>query len=96
MIGAVLIPDVLLNANRRSESRTQSQCLAKGVLHMGKGWERDATLQLPGLTRLRAGLNVKLAGFGVREGLWMIQSARHEVSRSNGYTTELEVRHVAW
>lgn len=80
---------------RRTESATQTQRLAKMALHASKSWERDGTLTLPGDARLVAGTTLELADFGLLDGLWLTRSARHSVSRDKGYTTELEVRHVA-
>jgi phage protein D len=79
--------------HRRTEHKGQTQRLAKAALHTRKGFEREGTLTLPGDTRLVAGGNIELLGFGVLEGLWQLKSAKHTVSRS-GYSVELEVRHV--
>lgn len=79
---------------RRTEGPAHSQRLAKVALKTSKGFEREATLVLPGEPRLVAGTTLELGGFGALEGLWLTRSARHGLSRG-GYTTELEVRHVA-
>jgi hypothetical protein len=80
---------------RRTESPAHTQRLAKAALHTSKSWERDGTLTLPGDTRLVAGGTLELVGFGVMDGLWLTRSARHTVTRDEGYSMELEVRHVA-
>jgi phage protein D len=80
---------------RRTENKAQAQRLAKMALRTQKAWERDATLTLPGDTRLVAGGTFELTGFGKMDGLWLTRSARHRVVRNHGYTVELEARHVA-
>ncbi len=80
---------------RRTESKVHTQRLAKAALHEAKGWEREGTLTVPGDTRLVAGGNFELAGFGVLDGIWQIRSARHTAARDKGYQCQLEVRHVA-
>jgi phage protein D len=80
---------------RRTESKGHSQRLAQAALHQTKGWEREGTLTLAGDTRLVAGANLELVGFGVLDGLWQIRSAQHSLARDKGYIADLEVRHVA-
>jgi hypothetical protein len=80
---------------RRTESTAHTQRLARAAIQTSKSWERDGTLTLPGHTRLVAGANLELTDLGVLDGLWLIRSARHTQARGQGYTTELEVRHVA-
>jgi len=80
---------------RRTESTAHTQRLAKVALQTRKGWEREGTLTLPGHTHLLAGVTFELVDFGVLDGLWLTRSARHSQSRGQGYSTELEVRHVA-
>lgn len=79
---------------KRTESKAHSQRLAKAALRLKHGWAREASLSLPGDTRLVAGGNVELLEFGAVNGLWAIVSARHRVDRHSGYVTELEIRHV--
>lgn len=81
--------------HRRTESPSHSKRLAKMALRIRKDWQRDGTLSLEGNPLLVAGGNVELDDFGKLNGLWQIISARHQISKSQGYTTELEVRHVA-
>ena len=80
---------------RRTESVAHTQRLAKSALHDVKQWLRDGTLILPGDPRLVAGGNLELVGFGVLDGIWLTREARHSLERGAGYTTELEIRHVA-
>jgi phage protein D len=84
-----------VKTQRRTESRSHAQRLAKSSLHQTKGWEREGTLTLAGDTRLVAGSNLDLAGFGALDGLWQIRSAQHSLARNKGYVAELEVRYVA-
>jgi hypothetical protein len=79
-----------VKVRRRTENGTQAQRFAHAALRRQKDWHRGATLNLPGDPSLLAGANIELTGFGVMDGLWLIESARHSLSREAGYTTELE------
>ncbi|EBW2603748.1 phage protein D, partial [Salmonella enterica subsp. enterica serovar Poano] len=39
----------------------------------------------------RAGHNVTLTGFGASDGKWLTGSVRHSMTRSGGYTMDVEV-----
>lgn len=82
-------------STRRTENKAHTQRLAKAALRVSKSLEREGGLSLPGNTRIVAGANIELEGWGVLDGLWLIKSATHKIDRSSGYTTDPEVRHVS-
>lgn len=53
-------------------------------------------ITLVGNPKLVAGQVVQLKGYGKLSGRYLIKQARHEINRSSGYTTELEVKMVEY
>jgi Bacteriophage probable baseplate hub protein len=79
----------------RCENQTQAALRAQAALRLNNRDFKRARLVMPGATVLSAGSNVALSGFGAFDGLYLIEAARHRLSRMHGYTTEVEVRNVA-
>ncbi|MGH7906058.1 MAG: phage protein D, partial [Candidatus Binataceae bacterium] len=46
------------------------------------------TLTMPGTTAVAAGSAITISGFGAYDGKYLIQSARHQLTRMRGYVTE--------
>jgi len=67
---------------------------AVGLLGLSNLAGCEGELSLEGDTALAAGLNIQLADFGAYDGIYLIRSARHRLTRSQGYTTDLEVNRV--
>jgi phage protein D len=78
----------------RCENNSQAQLKANAELHRANMLEVTATLNTIGDPSLRAGANVALVGFGNFDGTYLIESAKHKITRS-GYTTEVEGRRVS-
>jgi uncharacterized protein len=53
-----------------------------------------ASIMAIGATELTAGSNVTIYGFGVNDGKYLIDNARHRIDRGTGYTTDLEAYRV--
>ncbi len=49
-------------------------------------------LEIPGNVVLTGGAIVTLHGWGTYDGNYFIMTARHKLSRSAGFTTEIEAR----
>ncbi|HUY28619.1 MAG TPA: hypothetical protein VMV27_14510 [Candidatus Binataceae bacterium] len=79
----------------RCEDATQAGLRAAAGLHRYNRFFIRARVLGPGNPALAAGCNVWLSGWGVLDGLYLIETARHRVSRARGYTTELEARRGA-
>ncbi|HVA80976.1 MAG TPA: hypothetical protein VNF29_08625 [Candidatus Binataceae bacterium] len=79
----------------RCENATQAGLRAAAGLHRYNRFFICARLLSPGNPALVAGSNVWLSGWGTFDGLYLIETARHRVSRAGGYTTELETRRSA-
>ncbi|ENR1918581.1 phage protein D [Salmonella enterica] len=76
-------------------SRTGNQGTAarrtRAALNLKNQYQKVATLSMEGNVRLRAGHNVTLTGFGTSDGKWLTGSVRHSMTRSGGYTMDVEV-----
>jgi phage protein D len=82
----------VLKINERVESRSAAEKRAKAELRKRNKNELKAELTLMGSPELSAGLNIRIEGFGVYDGVYFIEEARHEVSQ--GYTTTINIRRV--
>jgi Bacteriophage probable baseplate hub protein len=79
----------------RAENGQQAALKARAILHEANRVRVTAAIAMPGANYLAAGNTIALAGFGVNDGVYIIETARHRLSRETGYTTDIEVRSVA-
>jgi len=79
----------------RCENATQAGLRAAAGLHRNNRFFIQTRLTGPGNPALGAGCNVLLSGWGMLDGTYLIETARHQLSRARGYTTELEARRGA-
>lgn len=79
--------------NHRVESEAEAKDLAHQMLRLHNKYEKSAQFTIVGNPMLGAGLTVRIVGFGMWDGKYMIKQARHEVG-SSGYTTKLTLRWV--
>jgi phage protein D len=89
-----------LKLNRRCENNQQALFKAKGALHAANKSQVTAEIVLSGMTILSAGNNIEMSGFGVNDGIYLIEAARHRLGRNGGavpagYSTEIETRRLA-
>jgi phage protein D len=78
----------------RCENAQQAQLKASSALHDANMLQTTGRIETEGTTLLVAGVNITLTGFGQFNGNYHIESSRHRLERSSGYTTEMEVRHL--
>lgn len=83
-----------LNVNVRAETDAQANLKAQAALERANDDQTGATLTLTGNTKLAAGVNVLVQDFGKLNGKYNITQSKHTFSRSNGYTTEIELKRV--
>ncbi|MGC1342670.1 MAG: hypothetical protein WA854_10105 [Candidatus Binataceae bacterium] len=74
----------------RCENAVQAGLRATAALNRNNQSFFSARLTGPGNPALSAGCNVLLSGWGMLDGIYLIETARHLLSRERGYTTELE------
>jgi phage protein D len=89
-------PDVgqVLKVNRRVESLAQAEKVARGCLRRKNQQEITGNFTLMGDTILLAGLTANIKGFGVFDGKYIIDEARHTYTKSAGYSTAIKSRKV--
>lgn len=82
--------DTLTLSGRSGNQGTASR-RTRAALNLKNQYQKVATLSMAGNIRLRAGHNVTLTGFGASDGKWLTGSVRHSMTRSGGYTMDVEV-----
>ena len=56
--------------------------------------QNTVRLSTQGIPTLAAGSAVTISGFGVKDGNYLIETARHSFMRGSGYTTNIEARQL--
>ncbi|ECE9609571.1 TPA: phage protein D [Salmonella enterica subsp. salamae serovar [1],40:z35:e,n,x,z15] len=80
-----------LTLSGRSGNQGTAARRTRAALNLKNQYQKVATLSMAGNIRLRAGHNVTLTGFGTSDGKWLTGSVRHSMTRSGGYTMDVEV-----
>jgi phage protein D len=83
-----------LKLNTRAENEQQARLQADAALDKANEDQTGGSLSLPGQTALTAGVNVRIDGFGAMDGKYTVTRASHRISRSSGYSTDIEVKRV--
>lgn len=79
-----------LELRRRCDSVAEAEHLAEKYLRLHNKHQRQASFTLPGDVTIGAGLTVRLSGWGLWDGKYIVTRAVHTVS--GGYTTQIELR----
>ncbi|ECY1971340.1 phage protein D [Salmonella enterica] len=80
-----------LTLSGRSGNQGTAARRTRAALNLKNQYQKVATLSMAGNIRLRAGHNVTLTGFGASDGKWLTGSVRHSMTRSGGYTMDVDV-----
>ena len=83
----------VLEVTEQVSSNAEALELAKRRLRQENKGEMTGTLKMLGDTRLQAGVNVEISGWGDFNGKWSIDSATHTINK-NGYTTNINISKV--
>lgn len=83
----------VLTLNMRVSSNAEAEALAKKMLRLKNKFERKCDFTFPGNPDLVAGVTVKLKGWGMFDGKYIIAKAVHSLDGS-GYTTKITLRRV--
>lgn len=78
----------------RGESQEQIDARAKSAQQQQEDEQQAGNISLIGNPKLVAGNTINLTNMGVFTGKYLIKSARHHLSRTQGYSTEIEIRMV--
>lgn len=84
-----------LKLDARCESASQASLRAQAALHRSNMKAIKMRLSGPGNVALAAGVTIELAGWGVFDAVYLIEMARHRITRAIGYSTEIEARQVS-
>ncbi len=78
----------------RLENGQQAIVKAQAALHLHNMVFVDGSIEGPGNVLLVAGNQVEVAGWGALDGAYLIETARHRLTRASGYTTSIAARRV--
>jgi uncharacterized protein len=78
----------------RCETPQQAQLKAESALHDANMRQVTGRIEMEGTTLLVAGVNLTVHGFGHFDGTYHVESSKHRLERSRGYTTEIEIRQL--
>lgn len=84
-----------LNSRVNASTPEVAQVKAKAQQSSADDKQAEGRFNIAGDTRLTAGSSFNLTGFGRFDGKWQIQQVTHSISRSSGYTTEVQFQKVA-
>ena len=84
----------ILRINKPVESRQEAWDLAKNALRAKNRVEVTADFTLVGDPKRQAMQVVRVQGFGVFDGEYSVDEARHQINSTGGYTTALNIRKV--
>ncbi|ECN1535693.1 phage late control D family protein, partial [Salmonella enterica subsp. enterica serovar Enteritidis] len=88
--GAATSADTL-KINSRAPDTGAAQAKANAALDSHNEYQQTGTLSLMGCPQLTAGNKIELSDFGVLSGQWLIDKSMHKLTRSGGYTTEIDI-----
>lgn len=86
--------DTLVIIPNRGESQAQADARADAALADAQEEQCAGSITLFGNAKLVAGQVVELKNHGKLSGRYLVKQARHEYTRTGGYTTELEIKMV--
>jgi phage protein D len=75
-------------------TKAEAKLLAMARLREANKGETTGSITMPGDVTLCAGLTVKVSGFGDYSGKYIIEEAKHTISKSGGYKTTITIRQV--
>ncbi len=84
----------ILKINTRVESIQEAIDRAKKQLREKNRFEVAGSLTVMGNPLFQAGFTIDMEGFGKFDGRFFIDTARHDLSGSGGYSTDLTIRKV--
>ncbi|MBM2885673.1 phage protein D [Chromobacterium phragmitis] len=85
----------VVKLTRKSGGKLQAELQAKAEMEKRQLARTSMYITVDGAPQLAAGRNVDLAGFGKLSGRYLIEQARHRLSRQEGYVCELELKRAA-
>lgn len=84
-----------LEIKERAENKQQAEAMAKSKLHRANTAGTVGSIRVIGNPVLVAGNSINLVEMGRFSGKWHILASTHSISRTGGYTTDLEIKKTA-
>lgn len=85
----------VLNITERAENQGQAERKAKSRLAFANDIKCTGQLDLVGMTDIIAGTIIGLdSSFGRYAGRYLVETSRHSISRSSGYTTSPQIKRI--
>lgn len=84
----------ILKCIERCENGQQAALKAQSALHEMNKSALTVRLSAPGNPELSAGNVLAISGFGVSDGNYLVETARHRLSRDRGFTSDVTARSV--
>jgi len=84
-----------VKVTRRAPSKASAEAQAKAEMERRLLDRTSGEVSLEGDPALAAGASVELVAFGRLAGVYLITRATHSITRSAGYTTQLELKRAA-
>lgn len=88
--------DMLKIVANKGESQQQLTARADAALTDARQCQVTGSLELFGNVKLVAGQIIRLSGYGKMSGNYQVKQASHNLSRSSGYTTSLEINMIEY
>lgn len=82
----------VLKVRERFENREQGEVKAKEALRRANRGSVEGSFDIEGNVQLAAGINISLEGFKKLSGKYQITQVRHELTRSRGYKSSVEIK----
>ena len=81
---------------RRCENAQQATLKVNAELHRRNMLQATGGGDIPGKTKMGGGVVFTASGFGIFDGNYLVQTARHRLSREAGYKTGIEARSLSF
>jgi len=79
----------------KAENKQQAEAIAKAALHRANSLQQGGSISLPGSVLYVAGNSITITGLGRLSGKYHITQSEHSLTKSGGYTCDLEVKRTA-
>lgn len=83
-----------LEVRSKAETPAQAEAKSRAALHKKNSEQQTGSASLEGNGLLVAGNRFMFTGMGTLSGKYYIKSSRHSVTRSSGYTTDIEIKRI--
>ncbi len=83
----------LVVTNEPVSSNDEAKALAKAKLRLANKFEKRVTFTMLGNLNITSGMPMRVSGFGLFDGKYIIRQAKHDISNT-GFTTQVTLRAI--